>query len=129
MTSVAAHDSAVQAERSSQRADALADRLEQGARALASFAAALTETEWQTRLPKDGRKVGVVVHHVALMYPLEIYLAQVLGEGKPIEVTGDLVNEINAKHAEEFDGVTKEQALEPPPQQHGGRGGDPRLER
>ena len=53
----------------------------QGARALAAFASALTDAEWQTRVPKDGRKVGVVVHHVATMYPLEIQLAQMLPEG------------------------------------------------
>ena len=45
---------------------------------LPTFASALTDAEWQTRVPKDGRKIGVVVHHVATMYPLEIQLAQTL---------------------------------------------------
>ena len=35
------------------RSEALATRLEAGATALAAFAATLSETEWQTRLPKD----------------------------------------------------------------------------
>jgi Mycothiol maleylpyruvate isomerase N-terminal domain len=97
----------------SQRTDALAERLEQGARGLAAFAAGLTEAEWQARVPKDGRKVGVVVHHVATMYPLEIQLAQVLAEGNPVVgVTWDAVHEMNAQHAREFDGATKEAALE-----------------
>jgi hypothetical protein len=97
----------------SKRANALAVRLEQGARALASFASALTAAEWQTRVPKDGRKIGVVVHHVASMYPLEIQLAQVLAGGKPVTgVTWDAVDEINAGHAKEHDGVTKEAALD-----------------
>jgi len=97
----------------SQRTDALANRLEHGARALASFASALTDAEWQTRLPKDGRKVGVIVHHVATMYPLEIQLAQVLAEGKPVTgVTWDDVHALNAGHAKEHDAVTKEAALE-----------------
>jgi hypothetical protein len=34
--------------------------------------------------PQDGRKIGVVVHHVASMYPLEIQLAQTLAGGKPL---------------------------------------------
>ena len=34
--------------------------------------------------PRDGRKVDVVVHHVASMYPLEIQLARLLAEGKPV---------------------------------------------
>ena len=95
------------------KANALADRLEQGARALAALASALTEAQWQTRIPKDGRKVGVVVHHVGNMYPLEIGLAKILAEGKPVTgVTMDKVHEINAAHAKERDGVTKEEALE-----------------
>jgi Mycothiol maleylpyruvate isomerase N-terminal domain len=96
-----------------QRTNALADRLEQGARALATFASALTDAEWNTRVPKDGRKVGVVVHHVATMYPLEIQLAQTLAAGKPVVgVTWDAVHEINARHAKEYDAVTKEAALD-----------------
>jgi len=96
-----------------QRSQALAERLEQGAKALATLAGALTDAQWQARIPKDGRKVGVVVHHVASMYPLEIQLAQALAAGKAIEgVTWDAVHDINAKHATENDGVTKEAALD-----------------
>jgi 2-keto-3-deoxy-6-phosphogluconate aldolase len=70
------------------RSEALAARLEAGASALAAFAATLSGADWQTRLPKDGRKIGVVVHHVASMYPLEIQLAKLVAAGHPImEVT------------------------------------------
>lgn len=97
----------------SQRTNALADRLEQGARALATFASALTDAEWQTRIPKDGRKVGVIVHHVASVYPLEIQLAQTVAGGKPVAgVTWDAIHEMNAGHAKEHDAVTKETALD-----------------
>ncbi len=95
------------------RSDALAERLEQGAAALAAFARGLTDTEWQTRLPKDGRKIGVVVHHVADIYPLEIQLTQALAAGNPIEgVTWDVVAQVNAEHAAKNDGATKEATLE-----------------
>jgi len=95
------------------RANALAERLEQGARALADTARGLSDAQWQARIPGDGRKVGVVVHHVATMYPLEIQLAQALAGGQPIAgVTWDAVHEINAKHAKDFDGVTREAALD-----------------
>jgi hypothetical protein len=97
----------------SHRSDALAERLEQGARALATFAGALTDTDWHSRLPKDGRKVGVVVHHVASMYPLEIQLAQKLAGGEAVAgVTWEIVHGINAAHATEHDDVTKEAALD-----------------
>ena len=94
------------------RSEALAVRLEAGAAALAAFAATLSEAEWQMRLPKDGRKVGVVVHHVASMYPVEIQLARLLAAGQPItDVTWDAVDAINRDHAKENDGITQEAAL------------------
>jgi DinB superfamily len=97
----------------SQRADALAERLEQGASALDALARTLTDAQWQARLPKDGRKIGVVVHHVASMYPIEIQVAQTLAAGNAVTgVTWDVVNEINAGHARENDAVTKEAALD-----------------
>src|SRR5205807_10451071 len=96
----------------SQRAEALATRLEDGATALAAFAATLSKAEWQTRLPKDGRKVGVVVHHVASMYPIEIQLASLLAAGHPIAgVTWDAVDTINRDHAKQNNNVTREAAL------------------
>jgi hypothetical protein len=97
----------------SRRTRALAGRLEQGARALETAVSTLTEAEWQISIPGDGRSVGVVVHHVASMYPLEIELAQQLAAGTPIVgVTVEVVNGINARHAKEHRGVTKEEALD-----------------
>jgi len=94
-------------------ANALAERLEQGSRALADFAASLTDEQWQTRVPHDGRKAGVVVHHVANMYPLEIQLARKIAAGEAITgVTSETVDGINAAHAREKDAVTKAEALD-----------------
>ena len=95
-----------------QRSEALATRLENGAAALGAFAATLSEAEWRTCLPKDGRKIGVVVHHVASMYPIEIRLASLLAAGQPITgVTWDAVDTINRDHAKTYDDVAKEAAL------------------
>ena len=94
------------------RANSLATILEQGALALATVARGLTDTQWQTRLPKDGRKIGVVVHHVATMYPLEVQLAQRLAAGQPITgVTWDVVHGINAQHAVDYDATTTAEAV------------------
>jgi len=95
------------------RADALADRLEQGARALATFAASLTDAQWKTRCMPDGRTVGVIVHHVAFVYPIEIDIAQTIASGKPLTgLTMDDVHALNAKHAIDNAAVTKEAAIE-----------------
>src|SRR5262245_18882938 len=97
----------------SRRANELATTLEQGLRALSAFAATLTDAEWTSSpLTTDRRTVGVIVHHVATMYPLEIELAQVVAGGGPItDVTWDVVAGINATHATTHAGVTKEEAL------------------
>lgn len=96
----------------SHRSEALAARLEAGAAALAAFASTLSGAEWQVRLPKDGRKIGVVVHHVATMYPLEMQLANLLAAGRPVtDVTWDAVATINRNHAAENDGISREAAL------------------
>jgi hypothetical protein len=95
------------------RSEALAKRLEAGAAALADLAKSLTPAQWQMPLPKDGRKIGVVVHHVATMYPLEIQVAGVIASGQPVTgVTWDAIHKINADHAATNHAITKEAALE-----------------
>jgi hypothetical protein len=113
MTTTVSQEFAPPTATGSRRASALADRLEQGARALEAVASALTTTEWQTRVPKDGRTIGVVVHHVATMYPLEIQLAQALAKGTVItDVTWEVVADLNARHAQANASVTQEEAIE-----------------
>jgi hypothetical protein len=94
------------------RSTALADRLRQGADALAAFARTLTDEEWRTAIPGDGRPVGVVVHHVASVYPVEIDLARTVAAGRSVvDVTMDDIHAMNAAHAAEHRDVTREQAL------------------
>lgn len=95
------------------RSHALAERLERGAVALTHFAESLTDAEWLRPTPHDGRTVGVIVHHVATMYPLEIELAMQLSRREPIvDVTWAVVARINAAHAVEYEHVTRREALE-----------------
>jgi hypothetical protein len=95
------------------RATALAERLEEGARALAAFANTLTDAEWRRPFgATDRRTIGVIVHHVASIYPLEIQLAQLLAAGNPVTgVTWDAVAEVNGGHAKDNPNPTKEEAL------------------
>lgn len=85
---------------SSARANALATRLARGADALAALVRQMGAGEWRMRLPGDGRTVGVVVHHVASVYPLEVELARQVARGERIEgVTMADVHAMNARHA------------------------------
>ncbi len=97
----------------SKRANALAERIEQGAEALATFAESLSDAEWQTVVPNDQRAVSVLVHHVANAYSIEIDLAQGMASGKPIAgVTWDMVDQGNAQHAEAHTTVNKKETLQ-----------------
>lgn len=95
------------------RSHALAERIEQGAAQLAKLAEGLSDAEWKTRVLPDGRTVGVIVHHVASVYPIEVELVRTLAAGKPITgVTWDGIAEMNRKHAQDHAGATKQEALE-----------------
>ena len=94
------------------RSARLADRLEAHASALSEFASALTPAQWNTIVPGDGRTVGVTVHHVASVYPVEIQLAQGVASGTPmVGVTWQVVHDMNAGHAKENREVSKEAAI------------------
>ena len=98
----------------SHRAGLLADRIEEGATGLLAFIEGISEAEWQ--LPVSGtdpRSIGVIVHHVASMYPIEIEAARVIASGKPVtDITWEAVANLNAKHAQEHAFVTKTDGLD-----------------
>ncbi|MFK2820039.1 DinB family protein [Flavobacteriaceae sp. LMIT009] len=97
----------------SKRAAQLADRILQGANMLLDYSNKLTDTQWQTPVIGDGRSIGVVVHHVASVYPIEVELAQVLASGNNIEgATKEVIDNMNAEHAENNSKVGKEETLE-----------------
>ena len=96
------------------RAELLADRIEEGAAGLAAFAEGLSEAEWHTPVSRtDRRSVGVIVHHVASMYPIEVDVARAIASGKAVtDVTWEVVAQLNAKHAQDQTEVTKAATLE-----------------
>ena len=98
----------------SRRAESLAARIEEGAARVAAFAEGLSDAEWRTPVSAtDQRSVGVVVHHVASMYPIEIERARVVASGRPVsEVTWEVVAQLNARHAQDNAQVSKPAALE-----------------
>jgi DinB family protein len=97
----------------SKRAEALAQRIEQGAQTLAAYAQGLSDAQWRATVPPDGRQVGVIIHHVASVYPIEIHLATEIASGKAITgVTWGVVADMNAKHAREHAAAGKEDTIE-----------------
>ena len=98
----------------SHRSEMLAKRIEEGAAELVSFAEGLSEREWATPVSStDHRSIGVIVHHVASVYPIEVDVARTIASGKPItEVTWEVIAEMNSKHNREQSGVSRADALE-----------------
>ena len=96
----------------SRRAEVLATRIEQGSAGLAAFAEKLSDADWRKPV-KDGRPIGVIVHHVASVYPIEIDLARTIAGGKAVAgVTWDFVAEMNAKHARDNAATGKADTLD-----------------
>ena len=98
----------------SHRSEMLAKRIEEGAAQLASFAEGLSETEWAMPVSDtDHRAIGVIVHHVASVYPIEVDVARTIASGTAItDVTWAVIAEMNSKHNREQSGVSKADALE-----------------
>ena len=97
----------------SKRAETLAQRIEQGANGLASYAEALTEAQWNTVVPPDGRTVGVIINHVASVYPVEVHVATEMAAGKTIEgLTWAAIAEMNANHAKENKAAGKKETVD-----------------
>lgn len=95
-----------------QRSERLAERTEEGAATLVAFAKNLTDEQWHTAVPKDGRTVGVTVHHVASMYPIEMDVVRAVAQGNAVtDVTWDVVAQINAAHATKHSACTKDEAI------------------
>ena len=97
----------------SRRAELLAARIEEGAAGLAAFAEGISDEEWRKPVSaSDRRTVGVIVHHVASIYPLEIEAARAIAGGKAVtDVSWEAVAAINAGHANEHKDVSKADAL------------------
>jgi SAM-dependent methyltransferase len=110
------HSTSMRDKNMSRRAELLADRIEEGAARLAEFAGRLTDAEWSTPTTeggKQGRPAGLIIHHVASIYPIEIGVAQAVASGKSItDVTWDAVAQINANHAVENATAGRDETIE-----------------
>ena len=80
---------------------------------LIAFVEGCSEAEWGTMVPNEGRTVGVLVHHVASAYPVELNVVKTLASGQAITgVTGEMVDQMNSQHAQEQANCSKEETLE-----------------
>lgn len=100
-------------------AEQLAARFETAQEEFERLLESLTDAQWHTvganhptRINEEdeGREVGVIAHHVAVSGPFIMARVQAVLEGHPLPPAN--IQDLNAKHAAEHAGVTRDQVVE-----------------
>jgi DinB superfamily len=96
-----------------QAPEAYAADIEAARDQLIAFAAGCSAEEWRAApLDGDPRPVAVVVDHVAHSHEYLAGWIRQLVAGQPVEVTGEVVDDLNAEHAAEAVAVSQADATE-----------------
>jgi hypothetical protein len=91
----------------------LAEEIVRSRDGIAAMARGCRPEQWRARpLAGDGRPVGVVIDHVADSYRYMGRWIRRLVAGDPIEVSAEIIDALNARHAEAAANVTKEEAFD-----------------
>ena len=95
------------------KAKALAERYKQENAEFLTLIEGLSEDQWNKRCPDETRTVGVVAHHMATNSIIIAEWAKQLGNGQAIEgFNRNLVDRVNAQHAQENIGTGKAETVE-----------------
>ena len=90
-----------------------ASEIDEARERLIAFAGGCTAEQWSAApLDGDPRPVAVVVDHVADSYEYLAGWIRQLVAGQPVEVTGEIVDDLNAEHAAEAAAVSQADAIE-----------------
>ncbi|MFN8483301.1 MAG: DinB family protein [Anaerolineae bacterium] len=85
----------------SARAQQMANRFQWLNDQVIAFVEPLTEEQWAMPCGDDHRPIGVVAHHVATAYGAFTRWVATMANGQPLPpVTLDVINNLNAQHAE-----------------------------
>ncbi len=78
-----------------------------------SLVQGIDEARWKKAVPGEERPVGVLAHHIAMHLGLaQVAGAVAAGQRPPqADLTAEMVSELNAKHAKELSGVSRETVL------------------
>ncbi len=94
------------------RAEKLASKFDESCRELNTVVEELSDADWMKVTSAEKWPVGVVAHHVAGGHARVSGLVQLVAKGQPVpHLTMDMVNENNAKRAEEHAATTKAATL------------------
>ena len=95
------------------RADALAKRFEDAAKAVTDVVTRLSDADWKKMTAGEKWSVGVVAHHIAMGHAGISNLVKTVAGGKPAPtMTMAALDQMNAQHAKEHANCTKAETLE-----------------
>jgi hypothetical protein len=96
----------------SERARELAEKLQAFSSDVAAFVENCSDEDWGKTCSGEGWPVVVVARHLGLGHFGVLGLAKMLVAGEPLpELTGAMVDQMNAQHAEEHADCTKDEVL------------------
>jgi DinB superfamily len=95
------------------KSDELARKFEQANNAVIGAVEGMDDAAWQASCKDDPRSAGVVAHHVASSHQPVAGVAQAIATGQPLPpITGEMIDQGNAQHAQQFAGVGKAETLD-----------------
>ena len=79
---------------------------------LIAFVENCSDEDWGKVCPGEGWTVGVVARHIGVGHYNALDLAKMIVAGEKLpDLTGEAIDQANAKHAQEYAGVTREEML------------------
>ena len=94
------------------KAEQLAAKFEQTAKDFGSKIQALSDSEWRAKTPEEGWTVAATAHHAAGSTAPISMIVQAAATGGPMPpITADSLDEMNAEHAKQFAGCSREETL------------------
>jgi hypothetical protein len=76
-----------------------------------AYVEGLTDAQWNTLVPKEGRTAGVLAHHIAGSTVPIAQACAALANGQDFSLTKQMLDGFNAHHAAEHAGATKAETL------------------
>ena len=94
------------------KAEQLAAKFEQTAKDFGSKIQALSDSEWRAKTPEEGWTVAATAHHAAGSTAPISMIVQAAATGGPMPpITADSLDQMNAEHAKQFAGCSREDTL------------------
>jgi hypothetical protein len=93
------------------RSEELARQFEESNQEFIATVELISDEDWNNMCEGENWPVGVTAHHVAYDYPVLTDTMQALAAGESRPLTMEMINDLNAKHAQDHAVCSKEDTL------------------